>query len=192
MCQAVGGDILADGRVSLNDGVVTNMNELVKHGPAAKKCFIAHLNVSSEQHVIRDYVVIAHGNIVREVNASHKKISFSDQCISACNGATMDGDIFTQGIATADHNTRLDGGIEMQILWVCANDRAPTNFATSANLGVAAQGDVAINVATISNLHGAIDDGIGSDVYIVADVGRGINYGSGMNVGKTHGGRNLA
>ncbi|MFM2296355.1 MAG: hypothetical protein RL117_62 [Verrucomicrobiota bacterium] len=91
--HAVGGDVLADGGIALRNRVVADVNELMKHRPAAEECAVAYGDVAGEQNVIGEDIVIAERDIVSEMDARHQKIVLSDPRDAAVFRAAMDRDV---------------------------------------------------------------------------------------------------
>ena len=92
--HAVGRDVLADRSISLDDGVIADVDELVKRGSSTEETAIADANVAGEQNIIGEYIVIADLDIVREVHACHQKILLADASDAAAFRTSMNGDVF--------------------------------------------------------------------------------------------------
>ena len=67
--------IIAEGAVSLNDAVVADADELVKHSTAAKETVVANLNMPRKEHGIGDDIFVSDVNIVSEMAADHEEVS---------------------------------------------------------------------------------------------------------------------
>lgn len=179
--HAVGGDVLADRSIALDDGVIADVDELVKRGSSTEKTAIADANVAGEQNIVCQHIVIADLDIVSEVHACHQKIVVADASNAAAFRASMDGDIFAQSIVFTDDHARIRAGIKVQVLRVGANDRAPTDAIVCGNGDISLDQDMACDVAVIADDNRAVNDRKRADANMFADLRLGRDQCCGMN-----------
>lgn len=89
---------MGDRRISLDDGIVANADELVKARAPAEEGFVADVDVSSEQYVVCENVTITDDDIMSEMRTGHKEVTRANAGHAIGGGASMDGDVFAQGI----------------------------------------------------------------------------------------------
>lgn len=173
MRHAVGRDVLTDRSIALDDGVIADVDELVKRGSSTEKTAIADANVAGEQNIVCQHIVIADLDIVGEVHACHQKIVVANASNAAAFRASMDCDIFAQSIVLADDYSRIRAGIKVQVLWVGTNDRAPTDAIVCGDGDISLDQDMACNVAVVADDNRAVNDRKWADANIFTDLSLG-------------------
>lgn len=185
--HAVGGNVLRDGGVALDDGKIPDVNELVEAAAAAEEDLIPDVDMAGEEDVIREDIFVTEDDVVGEVDSSHEKIFVTDAGGRVGFGAAMDGDVFANLVLFADDDVGFGLGVEREILGICAENAAPADGSSCADVGVCADRDVGVDADVFSNFRAVFDDGVGADGDRVGELSERRNDGGGVD-GWGHGG----
>ncbi len=179
--HAVRGDILADGGIALHDGIIADVDELVKSRATAEEASLADADVPGEEDVVGEHIVIADLDIVRQMHTCHEEIVMSDASDATGFRSAVDGHIFAERVVFPDFYRGIGAGIEVQVLRVGADDGAPTDAVIGCDGDFSLDQDMACDLAVIANGDGAIDDREGTDANMFANLCLRRDEGAGMD-----------
>jgi hypothetical protein len=96
-------------------------------GVAAQAGPIAHLDVTTEHHTVREYDTIANHAIMSDVSADHNQAIITDLGFVTFMHGAMDGDVLANCVAVANANAaNALGGARM--LWQSTDDSAFADY----------------------------------------------------------------
>ena len=166
-------NVLADRGISLGDGEVADVNELMEARAAAEEDTVAEMDVTSEQNVVGEDVVISHVDVVGEVRTGHQEIAFAQGGEATVLGTAVDGDVFPQGVLRTNADAGLRGGIKRQILRVRANDRTPADLTAFPDLDISRDPGMPPDAYACSQNHRPLDHGKRTYRHVLGERGVG-------------------
>lgn len=158
MDNTEGGNVASHAAVALGHREVSNADELVDGGATTEEDFVSNPNVSGDQDIVGENVVVSNGDIVREMRDGHEKIAVADDGVAACFGAAINSDVFAEGIVISNEDTRFDGGIKRKILRIATDDSSMVDNIVFAHGNAATDFSLGGNPATGSKNNSVFND----------------------------------
>ena len=141
----------------------------------AKESAVVHRDVAAEQAIVRDNDVVADRAVVPEMRAGHEKIIVAEASRGIRGRSAMNRDVLADEVAVADLHRTLRALLETQILRRAANDCAVSNLVRRAQPDCAFNHDMRLHDRVRANFHLRPDQGIRSDLDVLAEAGAGID-----------------
>jgi len=171
------GDILTDGRVSLDHRKIPHPQKLVKSGTPSKESAIADANMARQQNVVGQDIAIAQQHVVGEVNPGHQEIAAPETGEAAGPRPAVDGDILTERVLRSDAHPGGGGWIKCQILGHRADHASPADAGIRPDRDITIDPDMAADPDAGLKAHWTFNYGKGTDVHITGDFGFRRNEG---------------
>jgi len=156
-----GGDVLDDFAAAADDGVGTDAAELVDAGEAGDDDVVCDGDVAAEGGAVGEDAVVADDGVVGDVGVGKEVVVVADDG-GFGSGATVDGDVFAEGVAVANEDAGWFAGV-FEILRALADGGERVELVVGADGGVAIDDDVAVQVAAVAEGDVVVDDAVGAD-----------------------------
>ena len=156
-------------------------DEVVYGAVAAHVDVVFQVDVPGELHIVRNNATVSDAAIVGHMDPDEKQVPIADGGHTAAVArAGVGRDHFAENVFLTDIEPRLLSGI-LDVLRRGSQDSLRENLASFAERCVTIDGYLVVDFATISKDHVGTDHGIGSDLYVLADLGAGLDDGGWVN-----------
>lgn len=157
-----GRDVLHDFGNASGNGMGSDPAELVDGGEAGDDGVVGHLDMTGERAVVGKNDVVSDLAVVRDVRVREAKVIRTDAGRCGFFGAAMDGGVFSKNIAvTYDEGGGFAGILE--VLRLDSDGREGEKFVFVADLAVAVNHDVGVELAAVPQADVGFDDAIGAN-----------------------------
>lgn len=169
-----------DFREATNDGMLSDMAELMNRREARNDGVIPDGHVPSKAAIVRKDDVIAELAIMRNVAIAEKQIVRADASGQLFVGAAMYGAVLAEDIVISD----LEGGWltnVFKILGFPSNQREGEKLITFPESRGAFEHDVGVENTIVAKGDVCADDAVGADADVLSEFGFRRNDGGGMD-----------
>ena len=140
-------------------------------GPSAHKTVAAYLYMPAEHNVVGHYVAVSNVAIMAHVGAYHKEVFLADDSVFALGQAAVHGDMFPDGIVRAYDDAAFGLRVEIDGLWVSADNCTGPDSAIFPDACVAQQMNVGMDFGSTANGDAVFDDSECTNLDIFGDIG---------------------
>lgn len=170
-----GGNVLSAAGTTTDHDVATDTAELMDEDIGGKDGEIVNDDFASELGTIAEDATVTDDIVVSNVHAFHKEIVGADYGAAFGSGASVDGDVFTDGIVITDFSGSLFA-TELEVLGNGTDNGTREDAVTITDTAAREDGDAVHEGIVVA------DDYIGIDVAERTDLAVFTDFGFGMNV----------
>ena len=171
--NAIGRDVTGHATVPLGHRKISHVDELVNGGATSEEDLVSDANVPGDHDIIGEDVVVPNADVVCEMGNGHEKITISNNGIATCFSATIDGNVFAEGVVVADDNSRYRRRIEREVLRVATDDGTVIDDVVLPHRNAATNLGLRADAASGTYCHSVLDDGEGTHFDVTGDGGGG-------------------